>query len=425
MIRLKPRHWTIRGRLTVLYGGLFFFAGAVLLALSYLLVWQGLNARSQTTADLPGARLSAALEDAADGSIELDDGTAMSIEELLRVVREREANTRDTVLDNLLTQGAVGLVAVGLVAGAFGWLLARRALQPIHRITETAQRIARFDAGGRGLHERIPQVGPNDEVAELATTFNAMLERLDHSFDGQRRFVANASHEMRTPLAVQRALIEITTTRPGTSLDAKQLGEGLLKLNARHEGLIDGLLTLADSENELAETVPVDLADIAERALEVVDEQLRVRELRVEEASLGPAPVVGDPVLLERLVQNVVENAVRHNNSGGWLRVATSASAGTGELVVSNGGPRIRDYEVEMMFQPFRRLGRERLSGERGFGLGLSIVRAITHAHSGVVTAVPRPEGGLTVTVTIPHRDPAADGSDAGPGSADQARVPT
>ena len=402
MIRLKPRHWTIRGRLTVLYGGLFFLAGAVLLALAYLLVWQGLNSRSQTGADLPGVRLGANLEDAVDGLIERDDGTAMSVEEILRIFREREANTREMVLDNLLAQGSAGLVVVGLVAGAFGWLLARRALQPIHRITETAQRIASADAGARGLHERIPRDGPNDEVAELATTFNAMLERLDHAFDGQRRFVANASHEMRTPLAVQRALIEITTTRPGTSPDARRLGESLLKINARHEGLIDGLLTLADSENELAETVPVDLADLAGRALEVVDEQLRARELRIEEASLAAAPVVGDPVLLERLVQNVVENAVRHNHSGGWLRVATSAGDGGGVLEVSNGGPRIRAYEVELMFQPFRRLGRERISGERGFGLGLSIVRAIAHAHSGTVTAVPRPEGGLTVTVTIP-----------------------
>jgi signal transduction histidine kinase len=393
---IRPRNWTIRGRLTVLYGGLFFLAGAVLLALTYVLVWQGLNSRLGTDANLAGFRLGA---NSTDGAIMLPDGTRIDVGEVMELVRQREQATRDAVLGNLLTQGAVALVGVGLVAAAFGWLLARRALQPVHRITETAQRIARAD--GRGLHERIPAVGPRDEVAELARTFNAMLERLDRSFDGQRRFVANASHEMRTPLAVQRALIEITTTREGTSPDAKQLGEGLLEINTRHETLIDGLLTLADSQNEVTETVPVDLAEVAARALEVVAGPARDRSLRVTSALAG-APVLGDPVLLERLAHNLVENAVRHNHAEGSVRVETTVRAGVGVLVVTNTGPVIRAYDVETMFQPFRRLDRERVNGERGFGLGLSIVRAITHAHGGEVVALPRPDGGLTVTVTVP-----------------------
>jgi signal transduction histidine kinase len=401
---ISPRNWTIRGRLTVLYGGLFFLAGAVLLGLTCLLLWQGLTSRLGASADLPAFRLGTTMPGAGDGVIELADGTKVTVTEVAELVRERERATRDTVVRNLLVQGGVALVGVGLVAVAFGWLLARRALQPIHRITETARRIGRAD--GRDLHERIPLAGPRDEVAELAATVNAMLERLDRSFDGQRRFVANASHEMRTPLAVQRALIEITTTRPGTSQDAQQLGDGLLKITLRHENLIDGLLTLADSQNELTETVPVDLADVAARALEVAEEPAGDRSLRIEEPSLAPAPVLGDPVLLERLTHNLVENAVRHNNSGGWLRVTTETRAGAGVLVVSNSGPVIRTYDVATMFQPFRRLDRERVSGERGFGLGLSIVRAITHAHGGEVTAEPRPEGGLTVTVTIPAGSP-------------------
>lgn len=398
MIRLRPRHWTIRGRLTILYGGLFFLAGAVLLALTYVLVWQVLDSRLETANDVAGVRLGAARP-----VIELDDGRRISLDDMVRSFRQREATTRDAVLNRLLVQGGVGLVGVGLVAGAFGWLLARRALQPVHRITDTAQRIARADAGGRGLHERIPTEGPRDEVAELARTFNAMLERLDRSFDGQHRFVANASHEMRTPLAVQRALIEITTTRPGTSLDAKELGDALLEINSRHEGLIDGLLTLADSENELAEAIPVDLADIAERALELAADPAAAAAVRVEEPELAAGPVIGDPVLLERLVQNLVENSVRHNHSGGWLAVTTSATADHAELTVRNGGPVIRSYEIETMFQPFRRLDRERTAGDRGFGLGLSIVRAIARAHAGEVTATPRAEGGLDVTVTLPR----------------------
>jgi signal transduction histidine kinase len=394
---IRPRNWTIRGRLTVVYGGLFFVAGAVLLGLAYLLVRQGLNSRLGVDTNLAGLRLGANLT-GSTGVVELPDGSTLNINDLAALIRDREQATRDSVLGNLLTQGSVALVVVGLLAVAFGWLLARRALQPVHRITETAQRIARAD--GRGLHERIPSLGPRDEVTELARTFNAMLERLDRSFDGQRRFVANASHEMRTPLAVQRALIEVTTTRPGTSTDAKQLGDGLLEINIRHERLIDGLLTLADSQNEVTETVPVDLADVAARALEVID----ARDVRVEEPALAAAPVLGDPVLLERLAHNLVENAVRHNNSDGWLRVETAMRDGVAELVVSNSGPVIRAYDVETMFEPFRRLDRERVNGERGFGLGLSIVRAITRAHGGEVSAVPRAEGGLTVTVTVPTR---------------------
>ena len=395
MISVRPRNWTIRGRLTVLYGGLFFLAGAVLLALTYLLVRQGLNSRLGTDTNLAGLRLGANLP---SGFVELADGTPLGVSDVAELIREREQATRDAVLGNLLTQGGIALVGVGLVALAFGWLLARRALQPVHRITETARRIGRAD--GRGLHERIPAVGPRDEVAELARTFNTMLERLDRSFDGQRRFVANASHEMRTPLAVQRALIEITTTRPGTSADAKQLGEGLLEVNVRHENLIDGLLTLADSQNELIETVPVDLAEVAARTLEVAG--ARAGDIRIEEPALTSASIPGDPVLLERLAHNLVENAVRHNKSGGWLRVSTSTRDGAGVLTVTNSGPMIRAYEVTTMFEPFRRLDRERVNGDRGFGLGLSIVRAIAHAHGGEVTAEPRAEGGLTVTVTVP-----------------------
>jgi signal transduction histidine kinase len=397
---VTPRNWTIRGRLTAVYGGLFFLAGAALLAITYLLVWQSLNSRLGVSSDLPAFRLGANLS---GGVLKLPDGTSVSVNDLAALIREREQSTRDAVLGNLLVQGGVALVGVGLVAVAFGWLLARRALQPVHRITETARRIGRAD--GRDLHERIPLAGPKDEVAELAATFNAMLERLDRSFDGQRRFVANASHELRTPLAVQRALIEITTTRPGTSEDAKQLGDGLLEINTRHESLIDGLLTLADSQNEPTETVPVDLADVAARALEVAGKPARARSLRVEEPSLAPAPVLGDPVLLERLAHNLVENAVRHNDSGGWLRATTSTRDGAAVLVVSNSGPVIRPYDVATMFQPFRRLDRERLTGDRGFGLGLSIVRAITNAHGGEVTAEPLQEGGLVVTVTLPARE--------------------
>jgi signal transduction histidine kinase len=399
MNRLLPRNWTIRGRLTALYGGLFFLAGAILLALTYLLVWQILERSTPRSPDSGALRVALSRL----GSLPLgESGKEIPLEELLDAFQAAQEQQRQEVLSSLLAQGSIALACVGLVAAALGWLLARRALQPVHKITETAKRIASSEAS-RGLHERITHAGPRDEVTELAQTFNAMLERLDRSFDGQTRFIANASHEMRTPLAVKRALIEITVTRPGTSDDAKQLGESLLEINARHERLIDGLLTLADSENELADRSPLDLSDVADHVLHQLSTTAEDADVTVKPATLSAAPVVGDAVLLERLTQNLVENAIRHNHSAGWLSVSTSSSNGQSHVTVSNTGPIVRPYEIEVLFQPFRRLDRERTAGERGFGLGLSIARAISRAHNGDVTAVPRPEGGLDVTVTLPR----------------------
>ncbi|CCH29085.1 ATP-binding protein [Actinosynnema sp. NPDC047251] len=366
--------WGVRARLTALYGGLFALAGAVLLAVTYLLVRQSLDGGGTTAVpDLLALRKL--------GGAPLD--------EVVESFRAAEERYRDGVLDSLVAWGALALLCVGLVAVGVGWLVARRALDPVHRITETARRIT----AGQGLHERIPAQGARDEVAELAGTFNAMLDRLDRAFDGQRRFVADASHEMRTPLAVKRALIEVAITRPGASADARRLGAELLEVNARHERLIDGLLALADAETEPAERTPTDLAGIAEHVLR----QSGAADVGVEVLrDLGPASVDGDPVLLERLVRNLVDNAVKHNHAGGRLEVVSR----DGVLVVANTGPEIQPYEVEGLFRPFRRLDRARTTtGERGLGLGLSIVRAIAAAHGGTVTAAPRADGGLEVTV--------------------------
>jgi signal transduction histidine kinase len=304
-------------------------------------------------------------------------------------------------MNSLLTQGGIALLGVGGVAAALGWLVAARALQPLHRITETAQRIAGAGAVGRGLHERIALPGPRDEVKELADTFDVMIERLDRSFDGQRRFVANASHELRTPLALNRALVELAVTRPGVADETRQLGESLLAVNDRHERLIDGLLMLADAENAITERSPVDLADVAGHVLE----QNGPSEVTLR-PDLRPAPTTGDPILLERLTQNLVENAIRHNVADGWISVSTTTSSGSAVLTVANTGPVVPAYEIETLFQPFRRLRRERIDGGRGFGLGLSIVRAVARAHGGDAQAQPRQGGGLTVTVSLPVAPP-------------------
>ncbi|GAA4461057.1 sensor histidine kinase [Phytohabitans houttuyneae] len=381
--------WTIRVRLTVLYGGLFFLAGAVLLGVTYLLMAQRLDRSLNDPTDL-------ALRN--DRLMEILQNRQIAVEALEDARAERE-RLRQDALDSLLTQGGIALVGVGVVAGAFGWLVAGRALQPLQRITDTARRIAGADGARTGLHERIVLDGPRDEVKELADTFNVMLERLDRSFDGQRRFVANASHELRTPLALNRALVELAVTRPGAVAETKQLGESLLTVNERHERLIDGLLTLADAEQEVAERSPVDLSEVAGFVLD----QSKAPELKVVR-QLAPAPTRGDPILLERLVQNLVENAARHNSPGGWLAVTTHAVNGWAVLTVSNTGAVVPAYEIESLFQPFRRLNRERVDGGRGFGLGLSIVRAVATAHGGTAQAVPREGGGLVVTVALPQR---------------------
>jgi signal transduction histidine kinase len=300
--------------------------------------------------------------------------------------------------------------------------VAGRVLRPLHRITDTARRIGTAPSGASGLHERIALSGPRDEIAELADTFDAMLERLDRSFDGQRRFVTNASHELRTPLAINRALLEVAVTRPDASGDVRQLGGTLLAVNARHERLIDGLLTLAQSEHEIEHRTPVDLAQIVEYVVDEMAAQARSAGVTVS-LDATPAPITGDPVLLERLVTNLVLNGIRHNvNSDGWVRAAIRKSNRVAELAVSNSGPTVPGYETESIFEPFRRLDRadqpsDRLTPRRngsyrtpqdgseavsGVGLGLSIVRAVAHAHGGDARAEARRGGGLIVRVRLP-----------------------
>jgi len=268
-------------------------------------------------------------------------------------------------------------------------------------------RSPRLHAGSptASLHERIALDGPHDEIKDLADTFDAMLERLDRSFDSQRRFVANASHELRTPLTINRTLIEVAFDNPQASESLRQLGATLLAVNERHERLIDGLLTLARSEQRVTDPIPVELADVA---LHVATEsQCAARTACVAiRTHLQPAPVMGDPVLLEQLTQNLVDNAIRYNlPEHGEITVTTDMLDGDAQLTVENTGPAVPPYEVPSLFEPFRRLStRERIadSTSRGAGLGLSIVRSVAHAHGGEVHASPRQGGGLSVQVRMP-----------------------
>ncbi|WP_203702023.1 sensor histidine kinase [Asanoa iriomotensis] len=406
---------TVRAKLTMTYGLVFLVAGVALLAVTYVLMDATLD-RQKISASVvfdgkTGAQLPAAAKEVLSGlAIDKDvinravNARPLTSEQRDQIRRSLELAERlqddlnQRTLNSLLTRGGIAVGIVTVVGLWLGWLMAGRTLRPLTQITATARRVA-----DRNLHERIGLSGPRDELRELADTFDDMLARLDASFDGQRRFVANASHELRTPLAVNRTVLEVAMGRPGAPPELVRLGETLLEVNARHERLIDGLLTLARSEQAVSDPVPVDLAAVAERVHEQFAGEARGVGLSFDRAG-APAPTAGDPVLLERLAQNLVENAIRHNvASGGEVTVTTAASADQAVLTVANTGPVIPAYEVPGLFEPFRRLT-DRVGSARGTGLGLSIVRSVARAHGGEVTAHPRHGGGLVVSVALPLR---------------------
>lgn len=398
MNRIKLSKLTLRARLTFVYGGLFLLAGLLLLGVTYALVSQELPGDATTNVTGPTPENSGTGQPAVP-PLQPGDGTAPQLSHAF------VGQVRDDALDTLLTQGGIALAAISAVAIVLGWLIAGRVLQPLHRITETARRIADTPAADRGLHERIALDGPHDEIKQLADTFDVMLERLDHSFDGQRTFIANASHELRTPLTLNRALLEVTLDRTAASPEMRHLGETLLGINMRHERLIDGLLLLARSEHDVLEHSYVDLADIIEHvAAQAPHSTIAILTKPAE------APTTGNSVLLERLVQNLLENALRYNiPQDGWVGITSDTRPdGTVVLQITNTGPAIPRYEIPNLFEPFRRLNTDRLATSPGAGLGLSIVRSIARAHRGDVHAEPRDGGGLTITVTLPRAEPAA-----------------
>lgn len=403
---MLPRRLTLRARLTVIYGGLFLGAGVVLLAATYFLFLHQLEpsggrvlfegrievaSRDQGVATDPGGRI----------VVHTPDGDALTGPAAREWVAEQEESLRRAAAQSLIVQGGVALLVVGGFSTALGWLVAGRVLSPLHRVTQTAHRISAAPAAEMGLHERIGLHGPEDEVKELADAFDSMVERLDRSFAGQRRFVANASHELRTPLTVSRAMVEVAMHRPGASEDLRTLGSDLLVLNSRHEQLITGLLDLAGAENGPLDRQPVDLADVVDHVVSLSEEEADAAGVEVIQ-ELTEADTEGDALLLERLVANLVDNGLRHNRPGGWVRVACGPAADGGvRLEVSNTGPVVSPYDVAGLFQPFRRLAGDRLAVDRGVGLGLSIVEAIVRAHDGTIDARPRDGGGLVVTVRL------------------------
>ncbi|GAA4959907.1 HAMP domain-containing sensor histidine kinase [Yinghuangia aomiensis] len=382
---LRP---SIRMRLTALYGGMFLIAGVLLLGSVYLLVGQNLSDQKP-----PDIRFNSdvVIRDAA--------GQVISPDAFNRMLEARQGNQRDLVLHSLLQQSLLALVLLSVIAFGFGYVMAGRVLSPLGRITAAARAVA--GSGGSGLHRRIDLDGPDDELKELADTFDEMLERLDRAFDSQRKFVANASHELRTPLAINRTLLEVALGDPEVPPQLRELGDKLLTTNERSERLIEGLLLLARSENELTDPKPVDLSEVAGRTIEQLAGEAGDRDVELR-GDFEPAWVSGNLVLLERVALNLAQNAVRYNTPGGWVEMSTSTVDGTALLTVANSGPAVPPENVESLFEPFRRLRGDRTESDKGVGLGLSIVRSVARAHGGWIEAEAREEGGLIVRVGFP-----------------------
>ncbi|MEV5981767.1 HAMP domain-containing sensor histidine kinase [Streptomyces sp. NPDC052114] len=394
--KAEPPPWlrpTIRIRLTLLYGGMFLIAGILLLSIIYLLAAQALNVGSDLPFRVTGN--SSVSSSTCTNFRALPDRPTES--QLNAALNECVNQVRQNALDNLLSRSLLALLGLAVIAFAFGYAMAGRVLSPLGRITRTARRVA-----GTDLTRRIELDGPDDELKELSDTFDEMLDRLERAFTAQQRFVGNASHELRTPLAINRTLLEVSLSDPGAPPELHQLGKTLLATNERSEQLVEGLLLLARSDNQIVERKPVDLAEVANRAVDQVRAEAEAKGVEIR-GERGLAVVQGNGVLLERIALNLVQNAVRYNvPDEGWVEVTTEAQHGQAVLVVSNTGPVVPAYEIDNLFEPFRRLRTERTGSDKGVGLGLSIARSVARAHGGRIIAEPREGGGLVMRVTLP-----------------------
>ncbi len=353
---MTPPRTTVRTRLTALYAGLVGLSTGLILLVSYWLLGR------QFDRTLPDAL-------AADA------------------------------LGEVGFQYLLAFLGILLLSAAVGWAVAGRMLAPVRRITGTARRVSEEDLG-----ERIEVEGPRDDLRELSETLNEMLDRLADSFEAQRRFVANASHELRSPLTVIRSEAEVALANPEPDVDElREMAASVVAASRRTEALLTSLLILARSQRDLVREEELDLAQAAATSARLAAREAAAQSVRIELA-LDPAPVAGDRALLERLVANLVENGVRYNRPGGFVSVRTGMGGdGRAELRVENSGPRVARDSAARLSQPFERL--ERSADGRGAGLGLSIVSAVSEAHGGSVAIEPRESGGLSVSVRLPRSD--------------------
>jgi signal transduction histidine kinase len=399
--RDRPR-LTIRLRLTLLYGALALASGAVLLAVTYLLVSAATggvavytDATGQTVITFSGvggavggARIPVGVTTFGPGPATPPDPADLQAV----AVAQHDAEMRQ-----FLTWSLVALAAMAVGSIGVGWLVAGRVLQPVRTMTQDVRALS-----AASLHRRLVLEGPDDELSDLGATFNDLLARLDASFQAQRAFVANASHELRTPLARQRTLLQVAIEDPNATVGSlREAGERALVAGEQQERLIEALLMLARGERGLERREPVDLATIAADVVRVRQPDGDARGLRLK-TRLGPAETRGDARLLERMAGNLVDNAIRYNAPNGWVEVATTGRRGSVHLSVANSGPIVPPAEVGRLLDPFQRLATERTAGGDGWGLGLSIVRAIVRAHGGTINVRSRSEGGLAIEVALP-----------------------
>ncbi|MBV8218063.1 MAG: HAMP domain-containing histidine kinase [Solirubrobacterales bacterium] len=389
--RVWPRR--MRTRLAVFYALLFLVAGVVLLGVSYTLLANVLlpPASSATKLLTPQEEALMPICKPLPTSAALLAQCSHMID-----ITGNSVKARGDTLAALREASAIGLIVLTVAAAGLGWLVAGRALRPVRSLTEAAKRASELRLG-----QRLAITGPDDELKELADTFDVMLERLDAAFTSQKRFVANAAHELRTPLTAMRTAVEVTLSKPNRTPDELEaMGERVKRSVERAEATVEALLALATSELGPAAREPIDLATAAEDALDATHAAIDQRHIKVE-ATLEPALARGDRVLLERMVANLVENAVRHNNADGWIGVRTMQQNGSAVFEIANTGPNVPAEQIPTLFEPFVR-AQERLSSSDGVGLGLSIASAIARAHNATITARPGAGGGLEMSVAIP-----------------------
>ncbi|WP_435868968.1 sensor histidine kinase [Actinomadura coerulea] len=380
---------SVRTRLTLVYGSLFLVTSAALVAVTYLLTVRTMDARFTSRQNVDTTTITRLRALAVNGDVT----------QLVRLKADADrelARQKHDVLAQLLQSSLVTMLVLGVLAVVIGYVVAGRMLRPLHTVTATARRLSESN-----LHERIALDGPQDEIKDLADTFDRMLDRLNRAFDAQSRFVANASHELRTPLTINRTVLEVALASRRSPPETRALADVLLGNTARHERLIEGLLLLAKSEREPASRDGTPLPDVVRSALDQLGGQVEEAGLDVE-ARLAPAAVTGDPVLLERCAVNLLENAVKYNVRDGRVWVRTGVRDGEAFLRVVNTGRPVPSYEVATIFEPFRRLRADRTGSRDGAGLGLSIVRAVVAAHGGTIDTAPRKEGGLSITLRLP-----------------------
>jgi signal transduction histidine kinase len=428
----KPQP-SVRFRLTALYGGLFVLAGAGLVTVTNVLY--RVFAPSHFSIEVPAIlRLlkgatpphqlpsSAKLGKAVVNFTRTVHGAPPNFAHIRpghqQVVAFRQLAANIVQLNAVVQQHSdsqgvlvwsiVGFAVMAVVAIGLAWWLSGRALRPLRNITAAANTIS-----ATNLHERLALAGPDDELKHLTETFNDLLGRLEVAFDAQRRFVANASHELRTPLARQRAVAEVALSDPNATVESLRSSyQRVIAAGEEQERLIAALLLLARSDRGLSSTAPVDLDEIVRRSAASMGAESRARGIAVETALHG-APVAGDPELVERLVVNLVANAIEHNADHGFVNITTGVDEGTVRLSVENGGNVVDPDEIERLMRPFERANGARLNHDGRFGLGLSIVEAVARAHGARLDVRARESGGLAVTVEFPPTPPSAsDGED-------------